>query len=76
MTLPIYAIEQRIFRGAGYLVKGGEMCTVLECPFSMHKLKDVLVIREGKIGAGLKTVEAYQEHELITFYFDTEKPEA
>ena len=41
-----------------------------------HKLKDVLVIREGKIGADLKTVEAYPEHKLITFYFDTERPEA
>ena len=75
VTLPIYheAIEQSIFQGTGYLVKGGEMCSVLGCPFSMHNLKDVLVIREAKIGAGLKAVEAYEEHELITFYFAAER---
>jgi serine/threonine protein kinase/ribosomal protein L32 len=75
VTLPIYheAIERSIFQQTGYLVKGGEMCTVLGCPFPTEKLKDVLVIKEREYGAGLRALEAYEKHELITFYFAAER---
>jgi hypothetical protein len=45
------------------------MSTVPGCPFPTHTLKDVLVIREGEIGAGLKAIETYEKHELVAFYY-------
>jgi hypothetical protein len=45
------------------------MSTVMGCPFPKDKIKDVLVVREGKMGAGLRAVESYEEHEVITYYY-------
>ena len=71
VTSPVYceAIEHSIFQGHGYLVRGGEMSTVMGCPFPKDKIKDVLVVREGKMGAGLRAVESYEENEVVAYYY-------
>ena len=73
LTLPIHPprIYHQIFNGGGFRVDGGEVDGKLGAPpkFSGLVLKEVVVTKQGEMGAGLQGTAAYQSGDLITFYF-------
>ena len=73
LTLPIHPPRtyHEIFHGGGFRVNGGDVDGKAGAPpkFSGLVLQDVVVTKQGDMGAGLQSTAAYKSGDLITFYY-------